>query len=284
MNLPEPLAEGRIAEIFPWQDGKVLKLARDWVPANWVDYEYKIARIVYATGLNVPEPFERIEVEDRPGIVYTRVDGRTMLSHIGAAPQKSLGFARTLAELHTEMHTKPGAPELPDVHDRLKRKIQAVEGAPPEIRQTVLEKMNSLPFGDRLLHGDFHPDNVMLTPAGKGFLPIIIDWPDAARGHPLADVARTSILIRAGGLPQQLVLHFLVGMFRNTFHRIYLNTYFKHSSHSRAELKDWMLPVTFARLSEDIESEKRWLLGEVCEMLEIQVPDLGDSHLGSDRA
>lgn len=279
MTLPTSLAEGRIAQIYPWQDGKILKLARAWVPADWLDYEYRIAKIVHATGLNVPEPFEQVEVEGRPGILYTRVEGKTMLAHIGKAPFKSLGFARTLARLHAEIHAKPGAPDLPDVVDRLKRKIQAVEGAPPEIRQAVLEKLDTLPQddtspqGNALLHGDFHPDNVMLTPAGKGFLPIIIDWPDAARGHPLADVARTSILIRAGGLPRQPILRFLVGLFRNNFHRIYLNTYFKNSPFTLADLDAWLLPVTFARLSEDIEPERQWLVGQVYGMLGLPVPE-----------
>jgi Ser/Thr protein kinase RdoA (MazF antagonist) len=273
MSLSDPMAEGRIAQIYPWKDDRVIKLAREWVPADWVDYEYRIATIVHATGLNVPQPFERVEAEGRPGIVYTRVHGRTMLSHIGASPFKSLGFARMLAQLHADMHSKPGAPDLPDVNDRLTRKIQAIEGAPPEIREMVLEKLITLPTGDRLLHGDFHPDNVILAPTGQGHLPIIIDWPDAARGYPLADVARTSLLIRAGGLPEQPVLRFLIGLFRNTFHRIYLSTYFKHSPSSRGELKTWLLPVTFVRLSENIESERRWLVREVCRMLRIPVPE-----------
>jgi len=273
MNLNEPIAEGRIAQIYPWQDGKVLKLARDWVPVDWVDYEYRIARIVHATGLDVPEPFERLEVEGRPGIVYTRVEGQTMLTQIGKAPLKSLGFARTLAELHADMHTKPGAPDLPDINTRLQRKIRSVEGAPPEIRQMVLDRLEALPGGDRLLHGDFHPDNIILTPTSQGFLPVIIDWPDASRGHPLADVARTSVLIRVGGLPKQPILRLLVVLFRSAFHRTYLRTYFKHSPHARAELKDWLIPVTFARLSEDIEPERQWLVEQVCGMLGIPVPE-----------
>lgn len=279
MELTEPLAEGRVAQIYPWQDGKVLKLARAWVPADWLDTEYRIAKIVHATGLNVPEPLERVDMEGRPGIVYTRVDGKTMLAHIGAAPHKSLGFARTLARLHADLHTHPGAPDLPDIKDRLRRKIEAVEGAPDDIREKVLEKLDALEEGDRLLHGDFHPDNVILTPAGKGFLPVIIDWPDASRGHPLADVARTSLLIRAGGLPENPILRLLVGLFRTAFHRVYLTTYFKHSPHPRAELKTWLLPVTFARLSEDIASERKWLIEQVCGMLGMLVPEPGDSHL-----
>lgn len=273
MTLPDPIAEGRIAQIYPWQDDAILKLARDWVPVDWLDYEFHIAKIVHATGLNVPEPLERLTVDDRPGILYTRVEGKTMLTYIGREPHKAFGYAATLARLHREMHTKPGAPDLPGVRDRLRGKIMSVEGAPAEIREKVLAHLDTLPDGDRLLHGDFHPDNVILTPEGKRFTPVIIDWPDAARGHPLADVARTSILIRAGGLPRQPILRALIGGFRTAFHRAYLNTYFKRAPYARTDLQPWLLPVTFARLSEGIESEQAWLIGEVCGMLGIPVPE-----------
>ena len=148
-----------------------------------------------------------------------------------------------------------------------------MDGAPPEIREKVVEQLDMLETGDRLLHGDFHPDNVMLTPGRKGFQPVIIDWPDATRGHPLADVARTSLLMQVGGLPQQPILRALVGLVRTAIHRVYLNTYFKLSPYPRAALEAWRLPVTFARLSEGIEPERRWLVGEVCGMLGIPVPE-----------
>ena len=45
--------------------------------------------------------------------------------------------------------------------------------------------------GDRLVHLDLHPMNVMITPTG----PIVIDWPNAARGDPLTDVAVTLVLL-----------------------------------------------------------------------------------------
>jgi aminoglycoside phosphotransferase (APT) family kinase protein len=51
-----------------------------------------------------------------------------------------------------------------------------------------------------LCHGDLHPGNVLVDRDG----PVVIDWFDAAVGSPVADVARTSLLIRppsSGRLP-----------------------------------------------------------------------------------
>ena len=56
--------------------------------------------------------------------------------------------------------------------------------------------------GDALLHLDLHPENVILTPRG----PVVIDWPNAARGPGAADVAHTWIVLAcsaaAGGSAQ----------------------------------------------------------------------------------
>ncbi|MGA9349675.1 MAG: aminoglycoside phosphotransferase family protein, partial [Anaerolineae bacterium] len=56
ISLTTPIATGRTAEVYAWQDGQVLKLDRDWCPRAWVDYELRIARIVDAAGLAAPVP------------------------------------------------------------------------------------------------------------------------------------------------------------------------------------------------------------------------------------
>lgn len=259
MDLTEPLAEGRIAEVYPWGEGRVLKLARGWVPADWVEYEFKIAKIVHASGLGVPEPYELITHEGRPGIVYSRVDGPTMLARIARAPHKANAFARRLAALHAAMHSKPGAAELPDNHAKLRRTIESVEGAPPDAQAHALRVLDSLPQGGQLLHGDYHPDNVILTPTDA----VIIDWTTAARGHPLGDVARTRVLLNVGSPPNQPLLALLISILRKSFERNYLRAYFARSPYRRADLEAWLYPVLFARLGEGIEAERaatiRWL-------------------------
>lgn len=258
-TLDSPLAEGRVARVYPWEEGTVLKLAREWVPHEWIAHEFRITAIVHAAGVPTPKPHALIEHAGAAGIIYDRLEGPTMLDRIGTAPQRAGKLGRMLGKLHADIHARQGAPDLPDNNDRLQKRIASIAEAPDEYRQAAQDALARLPRGSSLLHGDFHPGNVILTPDG----PVVIDWPDASRGHPLSDVARTVVLASLGGLPEQALLRLLVRVLRNFFKRAYLRTYFKRSGLERRELDGWLYPVIFARFAEGIESERlesiRWL-------------------------
>jgi Ser/Thr protein kinase RdoA (MazF antagonist) len=102
-----------------------------------------------------------LEVRDE-GLVLEFVDGPTMLADVLAEPGRLEDHAVRFARLHARLL------EIP---------------APQE-------------WGDgRLLHMDFHPDNVMLSSRG----PVVIDWSNARAGDPALDVAMTWILCATSG-------------------------------------------------------------------------------------
>ena len=68
---------------------------------------------------------------------------------------------------------------------------------PHEMKATVFEVLDSLPDGDRLCHGDFHPGNILRTDGE----PVIIDWPNVTAGDPTADYVRTDLMMRMGSIP-----------------------------------------------------------------------------------
>jgi aminoglycoside phosphotransferase (APT) family kinase protein len=59
--------------------------------------------------------------------------------------------------------------------------------------------------GGGLVHLDLHPGNVVLTASG----PMVIDWPNAARGDGLADVAYTWVILTTSR-PEASLLHRLI--------------------------------------------------------------------------
>ncbi len=193
MQLGVPFARGRTAEVFTWKDGHVLKLFYDWVPPTWVETEARASRAVCEAGLPAPAVEGVVEADGRHGIVFERVEGPSMLAEWKSKPWVLARSARQLAELHTAIHALPGA-GLPAYRERLEGGIRGAQMLTAHLKDAALSALARLPDGDALCHGDFHPDNVIVTARG----PIIIDWMTAVRGNPLADVARTSLLLRLG--------------------------------------------------------------------------------------
>jgi hypothetical protein len=90
-----------------------------------------------------------------------------------------------------------------------------------------------MPEGDRLCHGDI---NVL----GEVSRPVVIDWPDACRGDPAADLCRPYLLLRlhAAGIAEP-----------------YLDAYCRISNVTWEKVLDWLPCVAAARLAEDIPDE-----------------------------
>ncbi len=252
--LESPIATGRTAEIYPWPEGLVLKLFYDWVSKGAVQTEADVARAVYAAGLPVPAVGELVQVRGRRGLLYERVDGATMLDELSDRPWTLLQSARRLAELHAIMHSLKPAAELPSQCERLAAKIRDVRELSPEQRNVLLDALAKMPADNRLCHGDLHPANVIVAQRG----PVIIDWIDATLGNPLADVARTSVLVlgEAHNESHPWVWKRLI----NWYHRVYLRTYFGLRPGGEAEYEAWRPIVAAARMSEGIDEVQSWLL------------------------
>lgn len=256
-DLGLPIASGRTAEVYAWGEGQVLKLFHPWFEPEDVEHEARIARAVYDTGLPAPAVGEMIRLDRRLGLVYQRVEGATMWSDLFKRPWQVLHHAQRLAHLHAEMHASPAQADLPSQRRRLIEKINRTQALPEHLRSRVLAILESLPDGESLCHGDFHPGNVLLTRQGE----VIIDWIDAARGNPLADLARTTILALGAaacqiqGVAPRLMVRLL--------HAAYLRRYFRLRPGGQVEHRRWLPVVAAARLSEDIPELRAWLVARV---------------------
>jgi hypothetical protein len=98
-----------------------------------------------------------------------------------------------------------------------------------------------MPDGDRLWHGDFHPTNILGDPSR----PLIIDWPDARRGDPAADVCRSYLSMK---------LHVVEIV------TPYLDAYCRISGLARETVLRWLPYVAAAKLAEGVLSELDGLL------------------------
>ena len=257
--LSAPIAQGRTAEIFVWDDRHILKLYRDWCPPDWVDYEARIARAIYESGIPSPAAGEIIEVNGRRGLIYERLDGVSMLQDLNARPWMLLKHARSLAELQVKFNQQ-SITGLPSYKDRLRHDIHNTPHLNDGLRNKALLILEALPDGKSVCHGDYHPGNVIITKNGS----VVIDWMTASAGNPWADVTRTSLLLSIGAKAAGKQVRPIIRMIVSLYHRTYLNRYRALNPDTENELNRWMTVIAAARLNEDIVPER----GELIKMVE----------------
>ncbi|MCB9111121.1 MAG: aminoglycoside phosphotransferase family protein [Anaerolineales bacterium] len=254
ISLDQPLARGRTADIFEWDDGRVLKLFHDWFSLENIEYEFKMARAVHESGVKSPNVLELVKVQGRNGLVYERVRGDAMTKQAQQKPWMVFRYARELAKLHAQMHECVSDANIPKQREKLKHKLQNANALPVLSKVSLLKLLEDMPDGDKVCHGDFHPDNVLLTESDS----TIIDWIDSSSGNPLADVARTSIILL--GAANSQIPNLMMKIFVRVFHSAYLRAYFRLKPGGYDEYRRWLPIVAGARLSENIPELETWLI------------------------
>jgi tRNA A-37 threonylcarbamoyl transferase component Bud32 len=247
------LAQGREAEVFLRSDGSVLKLLRESTYGPRAEREAAALRSLNADGYSAPKLLELVTVNGRRGIVTERIDGENLLVLLGRNPLSIFWAGRTIGRAHAEMHQVRAPHDLPDLNDDLRRRIDIAPHLPDHLRDFALSVLVDLPHGDRLCHGDFHLGNLL----GSWSTPFVIDWGDASRGDPTADVARTGLLQRLGDLPPGAPAHvrFLAPVGRKLLADRYLATYRRRHPVDPEDLERWKVVWAAARLLEPIPAE-----------------------------
>lgn len=252
------IGSGREAEILAWGEGKALRLM--WKPERRPLLEREAAALhaARAAGAPVPEVHELIEYARRPGLVMERVDGPDLLTLLAKKPWKVLWTARICGQAHARLHDPPAPPELPRLRALLDEHISSSPALPDELRSFALQELSRLPDGDRICHGDFHPGNMLLGPAG----PLVVDWTGACRGDPMADVARALLILRLGELPPEAprMLKLLALAGRRLLRRGYLRAYARAAPFDRQRVERWRPVLVAHRLTEGIDAERAGLL------------------------
>lgn len=257
----ERLGEGREAEILAWGDGRALRLLRDPEAGDRVRLEAAAMTAARTAGVSVPEVLEIVTVDGQPGLVMERVEGVDLFTGLARRPWRLAGTARALGRLQAGLHDTAAPAGLPELRPMLRRRIAAVPNLSRRARAHALGELQRLPDRDRLCHGDFHPGNIIASARG----PVIIDWANAARGDPMADLARTVLMLRVAPLPPAMspMLRCVDRVGRSTFRRLWLGGYRRVRPIDGGLVARWQTVCAAARLLDAIEEEVPALLALV---------------------
>jgi aminoglycoside phosphotransferase (APT) family kinase protein len=182
------IASGRDGDIFEFGDGLVLRKTRD---GRSIEHEARVMRYAAAQGYPVPEVHD--VRADGSEIIMERIEGPLMMGPMAKQPWTIPRNASLLADLHDQLHEIPSPTWLGESRDG----------------------------GDRLVHLDLHPLNVLLSARG----PVVIDWANAARGKGLSDVALTYVLLTCAQMPGPRILQIAARPAREGLARLFARRY-----------------------------------------------------------
>ena len=157
------IGQGRTAEVFEWEEDKILKLYRTGLPKMMIEKEYEISGSICEQLNLVPKVYDLIETDNRHGIIYEKINGITMMKVIASKPWRVKKEAQRLAELHKFIQQKVNF-KLPSCKKRLKDNISKVELLQDNVKTILYKYIDELEEDNILCHGDFHPDNIIITP------------------------------------------------------------------------------------------------------------------------
>ena len=176
MNL---IAIGNTAEVFEYEEDKVLKLFKAGYPLEQIQREFNNTVIMNKICVHTPKAFEIVEHEGRHGIVF----------------QKNIGVDLLSEYLKNPSDEKVAAEILVDLTD-IQKKVLSEETTEGISYKNYLEwfgyDASNLPDGNFICHGDLHPGNIIRTKDGELCL---IDFMNVCRGPKEYDVARTYVLL-----------------------------------------------------------------------------------------
>ena len=146
------------------------------------------------TGLPVARVLEVLKVRDQWCIRREWVEGKTLAETMAADKKNLLRYLKEFVAIQCEIFSKTSE-RMGNLAEKLDKQISA-SVLPKETRYDLHMRLQSMPRGKALCHGDFNPTNVIITPNGEWR---VIDWSHVRLGDPLADVARTYLLFWLSG-------------------------------------------------------------------------------------
>lgn len=145
----------------------------------------------------IPEVYEIVNIGARTGIIYEKLKEQSILEKL-VQGENTKDLIKQIADFHKTIlkrHTSEGI--------SYKKFLELCIGEKTKLNMDMYDEIASLPEGNSLCHGDYHPGNIWIDKSGEMLL---IDFMNVCHGPWQYDVARTYVLISEGDLPNIIFL------------------------------------------------------------------------------
>ena len=223
----ERIGFGGNGAVYRVSEDEIVKV--NYNPATYADLDMELAKAKEAFLLGIPTAisFDLVDCgEGRRGVVYETIKSRTLGETIQSSPElmdelteKYVGQLNILHAVHTDN------PVFGSAKDNYRKQVENASKFLTEEEGKMLEQiLEVLPEGDRLVHCDAHPKNIMIQNGDM----LWIDMEGMSVGHPIYDLI--SIAVVLNGMRTDEMTIGICGMDNQTVRKLkdcFIRKYFK---------------------------------------------------------
>ncbi|MDO4961663.1 MAG: phosphotransferase [Eubacteriales bacterium] len=181
------IGRGGNSTVYRLDEETIVKIYDPRYPVTVAEDEQKYARAATVYGIPTPLSFRLVKCGESFGIVFELINakslGRLILEHPENLDEYTSMYTKLLKTLHS---ARPDEGTFNKAKDVMLKKADLLDKwlEPAEV-DVVRDVIRALPDDNCIIHGDFHPGNIMVQ-AGE---PILIDMAEVSTGAPIIDLA-----------------------------------------------------------------------------------------------
>lgn len=181
------IGQGGSGSVYRVDRETIIKVFPEGTPLELIERERHLAKEALVAGIPTAISYSVVRADERYGILFELIDAGTLAEAMTSRPEKYDAYMDKYVQLLKTIHSTQGNPEA--VPRTKKIYTMAIDACEDWYSAGELNKLRalvaSIPEADTLIHGDFHPTNIMVS----GDELILIDMGDMSVGHPVFDMA-----------------------------------------------------------------------------------------------
>lgn len=189
------IGEGGHGTIYKISEDTILKVYKDHSPIETINNERLYAKNAFVKGIPTAIAYDVVETKQGYGIIFEIINGMTLGQYLKKYPEKLEEYSEKFSDLlYILNHTDADSALYEDFEEiLLQRASNASKYISNKDVETLKRIIKSIPSGNGMIHGDYHPNNVMVDSEGEL---VLIDMADIARGNGFYDLGGSYLIMK----------------------------------------------------------------------------------------